>query len=571
VKPARVTRLSLALTLVATGLWWLSTDRARLALGEYGLLTSFPPGYLLAVGLVTIASFLLWRSPEGHGGLLFCQLFLVIASLLLVPVLIGGQHRGGSVWINGFPEVDYVLQQGHLNAWARWYHVYPTAWIFSAALIQILGVTDVNLLYNVTPFFWQLVYFPLVYVFLRNSIGAHRMREIWAGVWLFYLAEWLGFSSLHPQTFGWIFFLVLLALLSVGWRRRGGTDAHRLPSTLVSAGLILSHSLSSLFGLAAMAILVLRKQVSVTLLVVLTLGLAAWTLYGAAIFFESNLGEAIDHAFRIDEVWRLGFATRVASPNPAHDLLNTLRFWYTAAFLAVGLLGMILRLIAGKPGGQDLNMVGMGTGIILVALATGFSYRHEIIDKTYLFGLPFLAYFGATLLRRQVTAMLVYLLLLLAPPAYMATHYANALTDHLSRANLAGLSFFNRHTAGGGTLTGNYNAWGVPVYAGWLVSYYEYPPQGFVPIGGILRHPETYAGIPFEQLRFRSDGALAEGSDLTYPHYIAVSQRDQAVYYWVWNRRDFIRQVEASLENAANCSLVYSSPGMRLHIVERGL
>ena len=561
-------RLSIILTIVALILWSYSICKARLVIDDAGLLHSFPSAYFVAIALVTIASFILWRSRERHNGLLFLQLFLVIASLLLVPILIGGQHRGSSVWIS--KEVSYILDQGHLNTEVCWYHQYPVSWLFSAELIKVLGVKDLTFFNKLAPFFWQLVYFPVIYVFLKNTIGRDKSHYIWCGIWLFYLAEWLGFSGLSPQTFGWFFFLLLLALLSISWRQRLESASHQTSMILTSAGLILSHWLSSVFAFAGVALLLLRKKIKLSMVILLATGIAVWTIYGASIFFHNNIGDFLNHAFRIDEVWKLGLVSRIASPNPSHDLLDKVRSWYTLAFLGMGVLGFFLGLANKKNKGEDRTIFLVAIGVIIAALTVAFSYRHEIIDKTYLFCIPLIAYFGVKLLKHRITAALMCLVILVLPPAYMFGHYGNALSDYTSPSNIQGMQFFNDKGATYGSLTGNYNNWGYLSYTEWLRTYYDYPPEGFILTDSFIDHPDQYEGILYEKLEFKDTALISGNESGDYPHYITVSRHDKAYYYWVWNRLTVIDEVEASLNNSVNCDLVYTNRDMQLYVAENG-
>ncbi|MCL0074186.1 hypothetical protein M1O50_04875 [Dehalococcoidia bacterium] len=566
-------RLSLILTIIAIVLWSYSIFQAKLVIDDFGLLHSFPITYFIALAILTVASFVLWRSGESHNGLLFLQLSILITALWLIPILIGGEHRGGADFRGLFKwTTGYIIEHGHLNPGFHWFQAHPIAWIFSTQIIEILGIENLRFFFTgLVPFAWQFLYLPVVYVFLRNTLGEERRNYCWAGLWLFYLAEWLGFSALHPQTFGWFFFLVMLALFSMtlNWQRNIMLVSHRLITIFVFAGIALSHLLSSAFGLAAIGMLFVRKRLGLTTLAILAVFISAWTIYGAAIFFELHLPFFVEHALRLDKVWQITFVERITSPNPAHNFLNMVRSWYTALFLGIGFLGAILGLKSRKNRETHLTIFAMALGIVVIASIIAFSYRHEIIDKTYLFGIPLIAYFGVKLLNHRVTAILLCLFLLVAPPAYIASHYSNQFTDLVSPANLKGLYFFNQYAASKGTLTGNYESWGSLRWSEPLAAAYQSEPVAFVPNYRFLEHPEEYRGALFEQLQFENNKvSCSDEVQVIYPHYIAVSRRDKGIYYWNWDKLDFINEIEASLNNATNCNLVYVNPDMKLYIVE---
>jgi len=480
--------------------------------------------------------------------------------------LIGGEHRGGADF-GAYFYTGYVIEHGHLNPNVHWYHEFPITWTFFTEIFDICGITDARLFNRIVPFMWQFIYLPVVYVFLRNTIGEEKRNYCWAGLWLFYLAEWLGFSGMAPQMLGWFFFLVTLALfgMTLLGQQTIRLPARRLSSILVFAGVTLSHWLSSVFTLVAVAMLFLRKKIDLTSVLLLTIFIGAWTIYGATQFFEANTPRFISYALRLDMVWESSLLARVVSTNPAHDFLDKVRVWYTAAFLIIGFLGLILGFKSKRNRDTHLTILAVSVGIIIASSILAFSYGTEIIDKTYLFGIPLIAYFGTKLLNHRATAVLLCILLVIAPPIYIGCHYCNQFTDRASPANLEGLYFFNEHAEAEGTLTGNYLSWGTP-----RISHEEpYLPVVF-PLGyAFLEHPEKYQGTLYEQLYFEDDKlSCSDEVEITYPHYIAVSQRDKGIYYWNWNRLGFINQLEGSLDNAKNCNLIYTNPDMKLYIVE---
>ena len=565
-------RLSIILTIIALILWSYSIYQARLVIDDFGLLNSFPITYFIALALVTIASFILWRSQESHNGLLFLQLSILIASLWLIPILIGGVHGSVGGAAAYFIQTDYIIEYGHLNPSLHWYHEYPINWIFYAETMQLWGIDYLGVFHKINPLIWQFLGIPLVYVFLRNTLGGDKRNYCWAGLWILYLGSWFyGFGAgFGPQAFGFFFYSVILALFSMTsfGQQKIRSVGHRISIILVFVGIALSHWLSSVFGLAAVMMLFLRKRIGLTTLAIFAIFIAAWTIYGAVTFFAGNLPEFIGHALRWDEVWRYSFVERIISSNPAHDFVNKIRVWHTALFLGIGFLGLILGLKSRENRGTHLTIFAMAIGIVAVASVIAFSYRHEIIDKTYLFGIPLIAYFGTKLLNHKVTAILLCISLLIASPLWITSHYANQYTNNIAQPNLEGLYFFNEVAMSEGTLTGNYWSWGA-LRGISPETQYAYPPQAFTPGYGALEHPEKYRGVLFEQLRFENDElSYSDEVEVVYPHYISISQRDKGIYYWVWDELDFINDMEESIDKVRNCNLVYVNPGMKLYIVE---
>lgn len=92
--------LSIILTILASTLWTVSMTQAKLNIGFYGLIHSFPATYFLALALLTIASAILWVSRENHGKLLCLQLCFLITALWLSPIMIREQPSLCLHWIS---------------------------------------------------------------------------------------------------------------------------------------------------------------------------------------------------------------------------------------------------------------------------------------------------------------------------------------------------------------------------------------------------------------------------------------------------------------------------------------
>ena len=84
-----VKQMSILLTIIALALWCYSITAAKLNIGFYGLIHSFPISFFIALGILTIASAILWTSKKNHQKLLFFQLLFLITALWVTPALIG--------------------------------------------------------------------------------------------------------------------------------------------------------------------------------------------------------------------------------------------------------------------------------------------------------------------------------------------------------------------------------------------------------------------------------------------------------------------------------------------------
>jgi hypothetical protein len=317
-------------------------------------------------------------------------------------------------------------------------------------------------------------------------------------------------------------------------------------------------------------VLVLFKRFSILLAVILIVSIAAWLLFGSTIFFQSNVAFFFKHVFRLDEVWNIGLLQRISSPNPAHGTVDNIRSLYTIAVLLLGAAGAVLGLLSRDDRKQHFTILAIAAVIVMASLVMGFSYMHEIIDRTYLFGIPIIAYLAARLLSNKVTRVILCLFLMGAPALYIIAHYGNQYSDWAPQSNLEALGFFNTNTADTGTLTGNYLSWGDILGSDTLAPLYASPPINLIISANFIEDPEKYTGVLYEQLQLSDNKVTVKGADFApFPRYVAFSQRDKGFYYWTWNKLPFLNQIEQSVDAASNSNLVYSSPGMKLYVSEK--
>ena len=164
-------RISLILTSVALLLWSLSLIQAELNIGFYGLIHSLPVIFFIALIVLTISSFILWRLPQNHSTLLCFQLCLLIIMLWLTPVLVGSN----SVFMDMsysffFSYIDYIDQFGHLNPASLWYHNWPGMCILQSIFVNITGVNNLDTIAFFGTFLMQFLVLLPLYLFFKYTI-----------------------------------------------------------------------------------------------------------------------------------------------------------------------------------------------------------------------------------------------------------------------------------------------------------------------------------------------------------------------------------------------------------------
>ncbi|MBN2074999.1 MAG: hypothetical protein JW762_05565 [Dehalococcoidales bacterium] len=532
-------RISLILTGTALFLWSLSLIYAELNIGFYGLIHSFPALFFIALSLLTLASFILWSSPQNHNTLLCFQLCWLIVMLWLTPVLIGSN----SVFMDMtysfyFSYIDYIDQFGHLNPASLWYHNWPGMCIFQSMFVDITGIKNLDVVALFGTFLMQFLVLLTLYLFFRYTIGRNNYR--WAALWIFYLGNWIGQIYVSPQ--GMAFFLLMLliaVLIKAGLAKEGNiTVAERLKAIILISSLAVTHILTSIAGFLSIAALwVTKKTKLISILIIAAVFIIAWTMYGASTQFEYQLPIFLDRAFRLDTLFTSFFSGSNTTTSPSHTSINTLRILFSALFCVIGLGGVILsRKFKEK---ADSTILALAIVAILMTF-TGL-YTFELIMRTYMFVLIPIGYFGVKLLNSRITSGILCLVLLISLPLYVITHYGNTVRDTVPRGEIAFWHFIQDNTR-----------------------------EGYL-IGGLRPREYSYAGyykVDFQQLEWNDNVFTSEYSKSDKPQYINVGRYEQSQQEFINDNMKVIPESRARLEESTHYNLIYTNRDVDLFIGE---
>ncbi|RJO62663.1 MAG: hypothetical protein C4542_02710 [Dehalococcoidia bacterium] len=535
-------RFSILLTIVAVGLWAWSVTQASLAIGFFGLIDSYPFTYFMALGLLSIASFILWLSREGHGKLLCLQVCLFIVMLWLTPILIGA-NPPSTVWTYAiyFPNSDILAQTGHFNA-SLHFDVYsafymqnwPGAFLFESALLKIAGASTVDFMALYSPIFTQFLILLPLYIFFKNSINNPNHR--WAACWFFFLANWTTQLYFCPQAIGILFLITLLALLSrtAFWQNEGHSVGQQFSVILILAGLTITHLLTSIVAFLSVATLWVTRQVKGLNLTILAGVLVAfWLIYGAATQLQLSLPGYVERAFRLDLVFHLSALSGAGTASPSLLGVSYVRYIFTAVIAVMGLAGFLLsRRFKDKSDFPLLSLMASATLVLFSML-----YGSEFWLRALLFALVPLSYFAAKMLRRKTSAAVMCALLLALLPFNIISHYGFAAVDYEPPAERA--------------------YWHFAV---------ETAPPGDVFGGTRIYYPDfTYSRFYPAETSWK-DGLLAFPTPSNNPvQYVHVGQTDRAAYRFALNDSLSVAQTQNELEGSASYSLIYANPSVNLY------
>ncbi len=429
-------RVSMLLTIVALVLWSGSVAASRLQIGFWGLVGSFPVTFYISLGVLTLASAVLWTSREGHGRLLFLQLCFLVVSIWLAPLMVGGAQPFLSDAYGDMGYVEFITRLGSYSQRAVWQHNWPAAWVFWAMGIKMSGASMDGLvrLIDWVPFLWQCLLFPPVFLFFRNTIGRANPNYPWAAMWLFYLGFWFETQNTGAQAFGVFLVFSLLAVLTMArfWQPGASAVSQRLVAIIIYGASAVAHLLGSGVAVAVTATRFVSRRVKyLNLLILAVLFVGAWSIYGAAVYFDWSLSDFVTKALRLDEAAQKGVLNPLTG-SPAHSAVAQVRVIFSGLFVLMAALGGLIAWRLKDNRRADITVLAIAAGCGIAAAGVGGSYLHELFQRVFVFLLPVMAYFGVKLLQRRAAAAVLYLLLLVAIPLCFVAKYGSQSMDYLS-------------------------------------------------------------------------------------------------------------------------------------------
>ena len=415
---------------------------------------------------------------------------------------------------------------------------------------------DFTPLIEVISIFLTILFLPLLYIFLKNTLGEARGNYVWAGCWLFYLASWGGGPGNLTNTVGIavIFFMVVLALVTSPRLRQKDTRSLVLLSLVVIAfaAMVTSHLLTSMAALGILvALSLVRRDRRLALAAVVCLAIwLAWNLTVAWDFMQYRIpfisgGSGGRFIFDLSVLTQSEVTSHFTGSSSHADVAG-IKLIHGSLFALIVLAGLISALVKRRELGTTISLLAI-TVIPLSLVVLAGHYGREILTRIYAFVLPGAAYFGARLfdVNKKVVAAILCPLLIVAIPLNIIASYGNAELDYFSPGEQEGVFFFHDMTSQG------------------LVF-------GRVPIGKFA-NIENYHTIGLKGLEWE-DGRLIIAPrfrKMYSAYYVVISRQTRAKYEWFQGNPDLIPETEQQLQGAVNSNFIYNNPDLNLYIFER--
>lgn len=533
-------RLSIFLTILSITFWSYSVVSAKFIIGPLGFISSLPVAFWAALVLLLAASAVLWASRENHSKLLGFQVCLLVLALWLTPLLIVGSYPYPAatqpLWLWG--NVDYILRYSHFQTRALFYLNWPGTFIFLTALQNISTIGSYILIFA-APVALQLLYLLPLYIFLNNTLGKERQKYTSAGAWLFTMGKWIAANSLSPVGLSYFLFLAILAVISKTSMWKKGVDAfdYRIIAVLSFVGLALVHLLTSMAGVIAfISISILKKSRDYILPVLAMIVVVAWLMYGATYMFETRVPYFISTAFRLDYALLHSAETPMAAGGAGHQLAARIRIVYSALILFSAGAGFLVSRIKKSDIGDTLVLF-LGIGFAIFALVVGPSQKTEALTRMFLYFLPLMIYFQLKLFNIKKGVIIFCLLVLVSFPLFFISTYGNISTDIMSQDHIEGIYSFNDNAD-----------------HGYVVSSTDTPE---------MKNQERYSPQYWDFLQWNGNKLIASRTI-----YIRMSKYDEKVSQFATGDPNYLRDIQAHLEQTTNADVIYTNPDMTIYLAE---
>jgi hypothetical protein len=468
---------SVLLPLCALFVWAVSLNYVDIRdMTDLGLVSILPASVIIALVILTISFCLTLQQPEPRASIILLHLFLLVFMLYGITTLVEEAPRFAVVYRHaGYTE--YIMRTGSVNPDLDAYFSWPGFFVLSAFVTRVTGYQDILSLAAWAPVFFNLIYLGPLYMIFTSATTDKRL--IWLGLWFFYLTNWIGQDYFSPQGFNFFLYLIIIAIL-LKWFKITTQAQPRIPGRLerdlgqfsplaqrlytwltlpdtfytpgqprqriallislviIFALVVFSHPLTPFFVLVSVtALVIFRRCTPRWLPILMAIMIGAWFTFVAQPFLVGHLYDVTGNFGQVGNSITANFAARVVG-SPEHIFIDAARVIMTVAIWELAFIGAVFRL---RRGHRDMSYILLA--IAPFSLIVANSYDGEMLLRIYLFSLPLMVFFAATLfcttsnskMSRKMTAAVAGVSLLLLG-GFLFTRYGNERMDYMTYAEV---------------------------------------------------------------------------------------------------------------------------------------
>lgn len=539
-----VRQISIILTLVALILWSYSITQAKFVIGDYGIIGGFPILFFISLGILAVASGILWVSKQNEWKLLLLQLCFLVLSLFTAHLMVGAAQPIYYNAVGDMGLMEYIVRTGHILPQTLSLHNWPLNFILHSEIVLFTGinVTQYLNIFPWLPFIWGFLWFFPLFIFFKNTLGIKQPNYYWAALWIFFIADWTGQQNTSASPFGIFCVYWILAELSKAsvWQLEITYFKHRIISILSLITITVTHLLSSFVAFALLVGFFISKKIkSGKLIIIISLLIVTWSTLGATSFFNIKLTDLLDQIMKLDQAFQLGIINPL-SGNLAHADVSNIRIILSGIIFIIGIIGGIITFRFKRDKFNDVPILIITISCAIIAVIIGSGYRQELVLRFFLYLLPFISYFGIKLLHNKISYMILIICMIIVLPLSFISLHGNQIMNFISPANLSGYFAFHDKT-----------------YEGFV--------DGHMPFG-YIKNQEKYIILPTYQrtkedikLLVKNSAHVSNNSIIYLPYYICLSNFDRNYEDYFYNKPDLVNNLQSDFEVDNDFNLVFSN------------
>ncbi len=451
-RSTRRTRLSCAGLGLAALLWYFALPLNPDLISDFGLLSILPVQFYLSLAVLTLSFSLTLSAPRLTGWLLGSHLVLFILIVHGTPALVYDTLRYSWAWKH-VGIVDYILRYGTVDRTIdtlNVYHNWPGFFASVALFFRVAGLDNALLVARAAawaPVFFNLLNLGALYVLFGALVRSPR--RVWLALWFVTITSWVGQDYFSPQAFALFFHLVALGVAARWFAVRDAPDAPRraaTPKSTVAAALLFliglfaviatSHQLTPIFTVLSLGALILfTRNRALGLPALMAVMTATWVVYGATPYFRTEIADLVSSFGQLSENIE-GTLINLSEISPAQRLVSLAGRALTLGVWGLAFLGVARHVFRWRAR-SDWGLIAL-TGAPFLVLA-GNAYGGEVLFRVYLFALPFMGLWVASLFFAEDEAALQDVLRNAQPESHMSW-WRSAAVVLLSALLLAGFT-----------------------------------------------------------------------------------------------------------------------------------
>lgn len=398
---------------------------------DLGLVSVLPAATIFALVVLVVSFCVTLNRQKLSEPILVLHILLLIFMLYSVTTLVEQQPRFSTVYQHaGYTE--FIMRTGSVNPYLDAYFNWPGFFLLSAFLNQIAGYQDILNYATWAPVYYNLFYLIPLYIIFTTATT--NKRVIWLALCFFYLTNWIAQDYYSPQGLNFFLYLLVIAIL-LKWfkkplpaspdqqaaiRRRLGrltpvlgpvyewltapdelsTPVQPLQKRALLASIIIifafmvfSHPLTPFLMIVAVVALVIFGRITPFWLPILMIVMTgAWDILMAQPYLSGHLTEVLSDIGQLGRAVSSNVTDRLAAGDTGHVFIGEMRTIMTFLIWCLAALGAFHRLRRGYHDASYVLLAIVAFPIVLIQ-----SYGGEMLLRIYLFTLPMMVFFAASL------------------------------------------------------------------------------------------------------------------------------------------------------------------------------